>query len=242
MIKFGPLHENRHNIVKQLCDIELQTGDILYRASDAKGPLGFPFSRFIAYMTNSLYSHAAIVLIENNQIYVMEINDAGTVKLRMIDWLDGCFTPEFSVYRLIETRSLMQSNTINKLRVEIWNQIEKDHKNLSPSMNGKVQHEIDDILEEDADYDFTFSDAKKYYCTEAVAVIYERAGIKLCEPAYIKDCISWWNYAIFAMGNWASGKLFGIKMPLDRTYYFVGNENIGLMSSKLTKLVLHYQE
>jgi hypothetical protein len=237
MVKFGPLHDNRRAIVRKLADLPLKTGDILYRASDARGPLGLPFTSLVARATKSLYSHAALVLVEANEMYVMEINDAGTLKLRLIDWLDGCATPEFSLYRLKIQKGLINTPIEKKIRTEIYQELLK--VGLIGDDLGK---EIEGTLEEDADYDFTFSDNKKFYCTEAVVKIYEKAGIKLCEPSYIRDILHGWRYNLFAAINWLSGLAFNVSMPLNEPLYFVGNEQKGLMSSQFTELILHYKQ
>lgn len=44
---------------------EIMTGDVLYRKSDALGPFCIPFSKLVAILTKSLYSHASIVVKEN---------------------------------------------------------------------------------------------------------------------------------------------------------------------------------
>jgi hypothetical protein len=215
LYKFGPLYDNRKSILNYLKSIPLQTGDILYRFSDAKGPFNLPFGTLVARFTKSVYSHAAIVLMEKNEIYVLEVNDQGTLKYRMLDWLDACATKEFSIYRLKDIDEV----SIYKLEVEIRN-----------------------ILETDPSYDFSFSDPDKLYCTESVALIYERAGVKLVEPQYIKEVVNSFQYLVLAIGNWIISTFSDCKLPLDQKCYFVGNEKQGLMSSKKTKLVYHFKD
>ncbi len=214
LYKFGPLHNDRMSITEFLSKIPVQTGDILYRFSDAKGPLNLPFGKMVARLTNSPYSHAAIVLMESDGIYVLEVNDQGTLKYRMIDWLDACATAEFSIYRLKEIDDILRS---------------------------KIEFEIRRILREDPEYDFTFCDPNKLYCTESVATIYERVGVKLIEPQLIKDVVPKVRYWLLAIGNWIVSKFTKCSMPLQEKCYFVGNEKQGLMSSEKTKLVFHFQ-
>ena len=215
MFEFGPLHDQRYEIEKILLDLPLKTGDILYRASNALGPLNIPFSRIVADLTDSPYSHAAIALIVNNTPFVLEINDQGTLLYRMIDWLDTCYTSEFSVYRL--------KDRVDELKPEFEKQIKK-------------------ILMDDPDYDFKFADPNKYYCTECVASIYEKIGVKLWEPMLIKDVVSPTMYWLLKVGNFAIG-LFSdqCSLPFNEKMYFVGNEKKGMASSPLTYCVLHYK-
>ena len=174
MYGFGPLHQRRFEIVEQLKYLPIKTGDIFYRASNAKGPLGLPFSRIVARLTKSKYSHAAMALMEDGVPYVLEINDRGTLKYRLIDWIDTCYTNELSIYRL---------------------------KNLTEEIKDDIETEMRKVLKDDTDYDFTFSDDKKYYCTEVVAVIYNKIGIELIKPELIKDVVSKWSYFLLKVGN-----------------------------------------
>jgi len=214
MYDFGPLHQRRFEIVEQLKYLPIKTGDIFYRASNAKGPLGLPFSKIVARLTKSRYSHAAMALVEDEDVYVLEINDRGTLKYRLIDWIDTCYTGELSVYRL---------------------------KNLTEEIMDDIEVEIRKILRKDSDYDFTFSDDKKYYCTEVVAAIYDKIGIKLVEPERIKDVLSKWKYFVLSVGNLFISMISDCRLPLEKKLYYIGNENQGLMSSDKTKLVYHYK-
>lgn len=207
MFDFGPLHESRYEIMEKLKNIKLQTGDILYRASNALGPLGIPFSRLVARATKSIYSHAAIVLMMNGNEYVLEINDQGTLLYRMIDWLDTCYTKEFSIYRL---------------------------KEFDDTLISKIEEQIQKVLQDDPDYDFTFSDPDKFYCTESVAVIYQRVGIQLVEPDKIKDIVPTYIYYILRIGSWISGCISNATLPFNVGVYYVGNSEKGMMSSDKT--------
>lgn len=102
LFKPGPLYNKRFAIVETI-KRDMRSGDILYRYSDAKGPLGLPFTRIVANVTKSEYSHAAILFIENGEPHVLEINDQGTLRYRLLDWIDTCYGDNFSVYRLHES-------------------------------------------------------------------------------------------------------------------------------------------
>lgn len=215
MFEFGPLHEKRYEIEELLKKTGLQTGDILYRASNAIGPLGIPFSKLVARLTHSEYSHAAIVQVVNNEYFVLEINDQGTLFYRMIDWLDTCYTASFAVYRL---------------------------KEIDAGLRGKINKQIEKILMDDPDYDFSFSDPNKFYCTESVAYIYQQVGIQLVEPQKIKDVVNPAIYWILRIGSFFIGLFSEASLPFTEKLYFVGNEKHGLMSSDKTQRIFHYVE
>ena len=99
LFKPGPLNKDRFNIVQQIKQ-DMRTGDILYRYSDAKGPLGLPFTRLVANATKSEYSHAAMLIVNDGEPEVLEVNDEGTLKYRFLDWIDTCYGKNISVYRL----------------------------------------------------------------------------------------------------------------------------------------------
>ena len=214
MFKFGPLHEDRFKITKDLTNLPIQTGDILYRASDAKGPLGLPFSQLVARITHSKYSHAAIVLIDHGNPYVLEINDQGTLLYRLIDWLDTCFNKNFAVYRL---------------------------KEIDDTLKDNIEVKIRQILEDDPDYNFTFSDPEKYYCTESIARIYQRVGIKLVEPDLIKDIVPNYLYYILRIGSGFMSLIYTTSLPFNVGLYYVGNETKGLISSDKTYSVYDHE-
>ena len=209
LFKPGPLYNKRFDIVNQIKS-DMRSGDILYRYSDAKGPLGLPFTRMVADITKSEYSHAAILLIDNDEPCVMEVNDEGTLKYRLLDWIDTCYGTTFSVYRL---------------------------KDLDKQKEFKLLTQIHMFLDKDPDYNFTFSDPNKFYCTQSVMHIYAQAlGIQLDSGYYLKDLMSTWKYTLLKMGNFFFS-FFGTSLPFNQRLYFVGNENRGMMASEFTKLV-----
>lgn len=209
LFKPGPLYNKRFAIVETI-KRDMRSGDILYRYSDAKGPLGLPFTRIVANVTKSEYSHAAILFIENGEPHVLEINDQGTFRYRLLDWIDTCYGDNFSVYRL---------------------------KDIDDQKEAALLEAIYKILADDPDYDFTFSEEDKYYCTESVAVIYKKAlGVEL--PCYfIKEVVETWLYYVLRVGVFLFS-FFGTSLPFDRKMYFVGNEKQGMISSELTRLVV----
>lgn len=204
---------NRKEIVADMMKIPLQTGDILFRHSNARGPFGIPFSWLVAKLTNSDYSHASVVVMENGQPEVFEISDKGTLKYRLIDWLDFVVGGKMHVYRL---------------------------KKMNDGIRFRLQTVIYEMLNEDADYDFSFADPTKYYCVEAVAEVYKRAGIPLVEPELMKDVVKPWQYRIIAPINAIVRRLTGKGFDVTTPLYYVGNSKRGMMSSPLIKPVKRF--
>lgn len=199
----GPLNKIKVNISKQL-EPSLQTGDILFRSSNAQAANGLQFSKYVEKATNSDFSHASIVLKANNKVYVLEIDDEGVQLYKFMDWLDTPAAADFAVYRL---RNFKQNTLKN------------------------IKQEIDNILHTNPSYDFTFDDPDKLYCVECVAEIYLHCGIKLCNPKTIKEILSPVQYAFFAPVNRHMRQNLGQGIPEDTPLWFVGNEEQGLMSS-----------
>lgn len=211
MFKHGPLYNRRFEIVENLKKIGLRSGDILYRYSDAKGPLNIPFCKIVTRLTQSEYSHSAIVLMECGEINVLEINDEGTIKYRLLDWIDTCYKGHFSIYRL---------------------------KNINYKQEAVLAQEINEFLSKDPDYDFTFSDPDKFYCTETIIYIYQQAlGITLDEGYLLKDIVNKFQYFILKFGSMLFS-VFGTTLPFDEKIFFVGNESKGMMSSLFTELIV----
>ncbi len=180
----------------------MKTGDIFFRLG-RQTFMGIPFEKLVAYTTRSEYSHASVALVRNGEVYMLEINDMGTMLIRLVDWLDYCAVKKFGIYRLP----------------------------LTPEQTAAVEASIDRFVEADPDYDFTFSDDSKFYCTESVAYVYEDAGIPLAPPKLIKAFVKPWGYAIFWPINWVLQKLTGTGLSTSKPLHFVGNSNQGLMST-----------
>lgn len=210
MLKPGVLHKYRFKIVKALQALPVKAGDIFYRHSNAYGPCGLPFSKLVGKLSRSKFTHATVALPEGKEIWMMEVNELGTWKMRLIDWLELVHTRNLRVYRL---------------------------KNYNTDIEQKFIQEINRILELDPEYDFNFSSDDKLYCTESVAAVYQNVGHPLVEPEYLKDLLPPIAYQIIYWGNKVYYKLTGCSMPFDKPLYYVGNEKKGMMSSPHTELI-----
>lgn len=184
---------------------EIMTGDVLYRKSNALGPFKIPFSKLVATLTNSLYSHASIVLKEKGSIaYVLEISEGGVTKLPLERWECLCVENMYSVYRMKEN--------VNR---EI------------------IEAEIHRIFDKNPEYNFTFDDPSKLYCTESVAKVYENAGyLNVFNPKKISEVVPFWKLLIIRPVNWIVKLLTGKGLSFKKPLYFVGNEEQGMISSR----------
>ncbi len=191
MYQSGPLHKDRFKIAIKL-EFLLKSGDLLFRASDAHGPLGIPFSRLVSYVTKCPYSHVAIgIRNKYNEVEILEINDEGTTIYRPIDWLDSCYTNKLKIMRL-------NSNL------------------MTDEVKIQLNNEIDRLSSEDEDYDFTFSSPSKLYCTESAVELYRRCNILISPPRYLKEIVNLPIYCIIRFGGWFLS-LFGktVELPVD---------------------------
>lgn len=182
---------------------EMMTGDVLYRKSDALGPFCIPFSKLVAILSKSLYSHASIVVKENGFTNVLDVGEHGITKLPLEKWECWCVEQAYSVYRLREGAN-------------------KD----------EIVREVNQLIDSNPEYNFTFDDPDKVYCTESVVKIYERAGHKdIFVPVRIKDVVPFWVLCIIKPISGIIKLLTGKGLSFSEPLYFVGNEDQGMMSS-----------
>lgn len=190
----------------------LRTGDILIRMSKTKGPLGIPFSGLVSDLTQSDWSHSALVFMVDGKAWVLEVSDAGVTQMRFVDWLPYCVGHKFLVLR---------------------------HKDMTPAVEAAIQVEIDKYLELDQMYDFTYSNPSRVYCVGSVCDIYGRVGIQLMEPMTVKEAIGDRPvvYGGFVVGNGLMKKISGKGFDLKARMYFVGNDKRGILACPKIGLV-----
>lgn len=215
MFKPGPLYERRKEIVALLKSIPLQTGDIVYNASNATGPFGLPFGKLIQTFTKSKYSHATLILAEDDEFYAIDVSDYGTRKLRVIDWFDNWYMTDFCVYRL---------------------------KEMPAETEGCIKRGINAFLELDPSYDFNFDDPNSFYCTEAVKSIYKNCGLDLNGSYLVKDIVPKWFYPLILAGNYFTKFFTNSSLPTNIPISVVGNEKRGMMASPLTQVIFEYDQ
>lgn len=220
----GPLFQKRHELATKLAEI-LKPGDILYRASNAKGPLGLPFSQMVGWLSGSPFTHAAMYsgsvltpsvagLSELRPGQVYEVNENGTNLMRLVDWIESCYTEQFCVYRL-----------------RYW----------TPEKSLAFMHQIDLALERDVDYDFTFEDPDKTYCTESVYEIYRNCGVELQDkPDTLYSVVGWFTYCLMWLMDKLARRFSKCALPMHGQIFFPGDNLRGMMSSDRTIKVFEY--
>ena len=211
LFKHGPLYKTRFDIVHDLTPL-IKDGDILFRLGGEKF-LFLSFSKLVAKMTESKWSHASIAMVRNNEVWVLEVNDRGTLEYKLIDWFDYCTSGTFAIYRV---------------------------KNLMEEQRKSVRKECEKFLLNDPDYDFTFNDPGKFYCTESVVEIYKNCGIELVKPDLMKNLISPYYYNIVKPINWIVSKFSNKCLPVNEPVYVVGNEKKGILSSDKLQCIYDY--
>jgi hypothetical protein len=210
-MKEPPLHKYRHIITNEMRHVPVRTGDIIFRLGN-ESKYGLPFSKLVAKLTNSRFSHASLILVEDNNIYCLEENEGGTQLLLLQDWID-----------------LSSENGI-----EVWRVNYLSRKDLI-----ELKKEIHKFVAADPDYDITFTDPNKFYCTESVVRLYKKIGVDICNPASVDEVLSGFNLFLFYFFNNLFKIFTGLSIPNDQLY-FVGNEKQGIMSSKRLYKIYQY--
>lgn len=209
----GPLYNQRKGLVETLKKIPLQTGDIVFNAADVSGPLGIPFSKLIQIFTKSPYSHATVILQEEQDTYAIDVSDHGTRKLRLVDWFDDWYMDSFCVYRL---------------------------KDRPEELMAKLKQSIYDFMDMDPHYDFNFNDPDSFYCTEAVRYMFSKCGIDLNGSYLIKDILPTWFYYVVLVGSKITKFLTNSSIPSDIPITIVGNTEKGMMASPYIQEIFRY--
>jgi len=213
LFKPGPLYKDRKKIVDYIKKIPLKTGDIVFNASDIKGPFNLPFARWVQRFTNSPYSHATTMLTEGNEYYAIDVTDHGLRKIRLLDWFDDWDSFKFCVYRLKRHSSIDELN---------------------------FKDAIARFLEDDPDYDYNFNNPNNYYCTEGVKRIYKECGYDLNGAYLIKDILPKWFYYCVLVGNYFFKWFSDSSLPRDIPITIVGNPKKGMMASPLIEKIFEY--
>jgi len=139
----------------------LRTGDVLFRRGDARilGGL-FPFSRFIANVSGSKYSHIGTVVVEDGEPVVYDTTKAGVRRQPLKVWvLDN--TGEFAVKRL-----------------------KPEARGRIP----KVVEYLHQVYEQQVPFDYDLAiDDRGLYCVEMAEKAFRHSGLTLSEPILLAD-------------------------------------------------------
>ena len=139
----------------------LKSGDILFRRGDARILGGmFPFSRFIANISGSKYSHIGTVVIEDGEPVVYDTTKASVRRQPLKIWiLDN--TGAFGVKRL-----------------------KSEYQSRIP----KVVEYLHSVYRKQVPFDYELSlDDRDLYCVEMAEKAFRHAGLVLSEPVLLAD-------------------------------------------------------
>ncbi len=139
----------------------LRDGDIVFRRADAKVLFGrFPFSRFVANASNSLFSHTGIVAIEKGEPVVYDTTKAGVRRQPFAVWmLDN--VGAFGVKR-----------------------VRRDYQEYAT----KAVQFCRDVYQKQVPFDYELGlDDRSLYCVEMTEKAYRSAGLKLSDPIRLGD-------------------------------------------------------
>lgn len=163
-IETGSWWHSRQYVVDRMRSLNVKPGDIVCRLGNSYVYGFFHFSRFIANLTQSKYSHAAIVLDAGDDILLGDVNTTGLRRQYAVDWVDDIRGDDIIIMRYNG-----DTHTI-RLAVE----------------NAKSVISLDDFMDN--------SDGRNFYCVELVCWCYLRAGVLLCKEVPICKLPGWRNY------------------------------------------------
>jgi hypothetical protein len=139
----------------------LRDGDIVFRRGDAKILFGyFPFSRFIANASGSLFSHTGVVVIEKGEPVVYDTTKASVRRQPFCVWVLDNVGP-FGVKRV--------------------------RPELASYASRAVQF-CHDVFERQVPFDYDLAlDDSALYCVEMTEKAYRASGLPLSEPIRLGD-------------------------------------------------------
>jgi hypothetical protein len=139
----------------------LRDGDLLFRRGDAKLLFGrFPFSRFLARVSNSRFSHTGIVAIEDGEPVVYDTTKAGVRRQPFYVWILDNAGP-FGVKRVRPEDRPYTAKAVRYCRELFARQLPFD-------------------------YDLGVDD-EAFYCVEMTEKAYRSSGMPLSEPVRLGD-------------------------------------------------------
>jgi Permuted papain-like amidase enzyme, YaeF/YiiX, C92 family len=161
----------------------LKTGDVLFRRGDARifGGL-FPFSRFIANISGSEYSHTGTLVIEDGELIVYDTTKAGVRR------------QPFKVWVL---------DTVGAFGVK---RLKAPYRDRIP----KVLEYLHKVYEQQVPFDYELSvDDRELYCVEMAEKAFRNAGLVLSEPVLLADMenINQFPLCVLGFSNLTSLKL-----------------------------------
>jgi len=184
----------------------LKEGDIVFRLGDARVLFGrFPFSRFIARVNNSPFSHTGVVAIEGGEPVVYDTTKAGVRRQPFCVWVLDNVGP-IGVKRLRPELRSRIGDVLEFCRAVYVRQVPFDY-NLAP-------------------------DDRALYCVEMTEKAFRSAGIELSEPIRLGDMEQAPRFPIRMGLFWLlAAATLDKPLSLEQPVFFPGNERNGIWSS-----------
>lgn len=164
-VEAGPWWASRLYVYEKMREMGVKEGDIICRRGNAFAYGILPVSDFICSVTQSKYSHAALV-IDSKDLLLADVNITGLRRQFVTDWCDDVRGDDICVLRYKGDTGVI------RLAVE----------------NAKQVLALDPQLDWESDESDV---ARNFYCTELVCWCYLRAGIMLCEDIPIWRLPGW---------------------------------------------------
>jgi hypothetical protein len=139
----------------------LRDGDIVFRRADARVLAGrFPFSRFIANVSGSLYSHTGIAAIEKGEPVIYDTTKAGVRRQPFAVWMLDNFGPL----------------GVKRVRPELKSHADEAVRFCRRAYEIQIPFDFDFELGDDA-----------LYCVELTEKAYRASGLELSKPVRLGD-------------------------------------------------------
>ncbi len=139
----------------------LQTGDLIFRLGDARILRGwFKFSRFIANISGSAFSHVGTVVIEDGQVMVYDMTQS------------GCRKQPLSIFVL---------DNVGAFGVK---RLKPEHRQQIPKVIAYLQN----AYQKQVPFDYELSgDDRAFYCVELAEKAFRAGGLTLSQPVKLAD-------------------------------------------------------
>ena len=139
----------------------LKTGDVLFRRGDARILRGwFPFSRFIANVSGSPYSHIGTLVVEDGELFVYDTTKASVRRMPFKVWI---------------------LDTVGAFGVK---RLKPEYRGRIP----KVLDYLGSVYQKQVPFDYELSvDDRELYCVEMAEKAFRHAGLVLSQPILLAD-------------------------------------------------------
>lgn len=187
-------------------DATLKSGDILFRQGDGRLLFGhYPFSRFLANITGSPYSHTGIAVIENGKAYVYDTTKAGVRRQPFAVWL-------------LDNKTGLG---VKRVKPELASKI--------PAVVAYLHK----VYEQQVPFDYTLNPSDDaLYCVEMTEKAYRSAGLKLSDPIPLNHAERYDEFPLNVMGlKIAASMLLDDNLNDTTPIFMPGNSRHGIWSS-----------